>query len=113
MTVGGVKMAKSAGNLVLVSDLLADHTAAAVRMMILDRPWADGWDFSGASLEAAAARLADLYHAAGRTHEASRHGAAELRRLLAADLDVPGALDVAIETGGAPARLLISTLSLD
>lgn len=106
-------MAKSAGNLVLVSDLLADHTAATVRTMILDRPWADGWDFSAASLEAAAARLADLYHAAGRTHEASHHGAAELRRLLAADLDVPGALDVAIETGGAPARLLISTLSLD
>lgn len=81
--------------------------------MILDRPWADGWDFSAASLEAAAARLADLYHAAGRTHEASHHGTAEIRRLLAADLDVPGALDVAIETGGAPARLLISTLSLD
>jgi cysteinyl-tRNA synthetase len=113
VTVGGVKMAKSAGNLVLVSDLLANHTAATVRMMILDRPWADGWDFSGASLEAAAARLADLYHAAGRTHEASHHGAAEIRRLLAADLDVPGAVDVAIETGGAPARLLISTLSLD
>jgi cysteinyl-tRNA synthetase len=113
VTVGGVKMAKSAGNLVLVSDLLADHTAATVRMMILDRPWADGWDFSGASLEAAAARLADLYHAAGRTHEASLHGAAEIRRLLAADLDVPGAVDVAIETGGAPARLLISTLSFD
>lgn len=113
VTVGGVKMAKSAGNLVLVSDLLADHTAATVRMMILDRPWADGWDFSAASLEAAAARLADLYHAAGRTHEASHHGAAEIRRLLAADLNVPGALDVAIETGGAPARLLISTLGLD
>lgn len=113
VTVGGVKMAKSAGNLVLVSDLLADHTAATVRMMILDRPWADGWDFSAASLETAAARLADLYHAAGRTHEASHHGAAEIRRLLAADLNVPGALEVAIETGGAPARLLISTFSLD
>ena len=37
----------------------------------------------------------------------------EIRRLLAADLDVRGALDVATETGGAPARLLISTLSLD
>jgi cysteinyl-tRNA synthetase len=113
VTVGGVKMAKSAGNLVLVSDLLADHTAAAVRMMILDRPWVQGWDFSDASLEAAAARLADLYHAAGRTHGASQHGAAQVGRLLAADLDVHGALDVAIEAGGAPARLLVSTLSLD
>jgi cysteinyl-tRNA synthetase len=113
VTVGGVKMAKSAGNLVLVGDLLADQTAAAVRMMILDRPWAAGWDFSAMSLQTAAARLADLYRAAGRTREASQHGAAQIRRLLAADLDIPAALDVAIETGGAPARLLISTLSLD
>jgi len=113
VTIGGVKMAKSVGNLVLVEDLLACHTAAAVRLMILDRRWADDWDYSDASLKAAAVRLADLYQAAGRTHEASRHGAVEIRRLLAADLNVPAALEVAIEAGGAPARLLIATLGLD
>ena len=42
-----------------------------------------------------------------------RAGAAEIRRLLAADLNVPAALEAAIETGGAPARLLIATLGLD
>jgi cysteinyl-tRNA synthetase len=109
--VGGAKMAKSAGNLVLVSDLLAQHTAAAIRLMILDRPWADDWDYNGASLEAAAARLADLYRAAGRT--AAMGGAGEVRRLLAADLNVPDALEVALEEGGAAARLLIATLGLD
>ncbi len=113
VTVGGVKVAKSAGNLVLVSDLLAGHTAALVRLMILDRPWAEDWDYSGASLETAATRLADLYQAAGRTHAATRSGAPETRRLLAADLNVPAALEVAIETGGAPARLLVATLGLD
>jgi cysteinyl-tRNA synthetase len=113
VTIGGVKMAKSAGNLVLVEDLLARHTAAAVRLMILDRPWGDDWDYSGASLETAAARLADLYHAAGRTHEAGRGGGPEIRRLLAADLNVSAALQVAVETGGAPARLLMTTLGLD
>jgi len=113
VTIGGVKMAKSVGNLVLVEDLLARHTAAAVRLMILDRPWAGDWDYSDACLEAAAARLADLYHAAGRTGEANRYGADEIRRLLAADLNVPAALDAAIETGGAPARLLVTTLGLD
>jgi cysteinyl-tRNA synthetase len=112
VTVDGVKMAKSVGNLVLVGDLLVHHTAAALRLMILDRPWAQNWDYSAAALDAAAARLDDLYQAAGRTHQASAHGAAEVRRLLAADLDVPAALEVAIETGGAPARLLISTLGL-
>ena len=113
VTVGGVKMAKSAGNLVLVSDLLTRHTAAAVRMMILDRVWAEDWDYSSVSLEAAGARLADLYHAAGRTRTASQPADAEIRRLLATDLNVPAALEVAIETGGAPARLLIATLGLD
>jgi cysteinyl-tRNA synthetase len=111
--IGGVKMAKSVGNLVLVEDLLARHTSATVRLMILDRPWAEDWDYSDASLEAAAARLADLYYAAGRTHEANRYGADEIRRLLAADLNVPAALEAAIETGGAAARLLIATLGLD
>ena len=35
--VAGAKMAKSAGNLVLVGDLLAGYPAAAVRLLILDR----------------------------------------------------------------------------
>ena len=113
VTVDGVKMSKSVGNLVLVSDLLADHSAAALRLMILDRPWAEDWDYSAALLEAATARLADLYRAAGRTHEVSQHGTAEVRRLLAADLNIPAALQVATETGGASARLLIATLGLD
>src|SRR5215813_7126011 len=40
VTIDGAKMAKSAGNLVLLDDLLAVHPAGAVRLMILDRPWA-------------------------------------------------------------------------
>ena len=109
--VDGVKMAKSLGNLVLVSDLLGAHAAAAIRLMILDRPWAVDWEYSDASLDAAAARLADLYQAAGRAH-AARASAAEIRRLLATDLDVPAAVEVAIESGGAAARLLIAALGL-
>jgi cysteinyl-tRNA synthetase len=60
-------MAKSAGNLVLVSDLLARYPAAAVRLMILDRSWADDWDYQPDLLDAAARRLESLYSAAGRT----------------------------------------------
>jgi cysteinyl-tRNA synthetase len=110
--VDGVKMAKSLGNLVLVSDLLGAHTAAAIRLMILDRPWAEDWEYSDARLGAAAARLVDLYQAAGRTHAAGA-SATEIRRLLATDLDVPAAVEVAIEAGGAAARLLVATLGLD
>jgi hypothetical protein len=36
----------------------------------------------------------------------------ELRRLLATELDVRAALDLAIETGGGPARTLASILGL-
>src|SRR5262249_49364913 len=63
VTIGGAKMAKSAGNLVLLDDLLAKHPAGAVRLMILDRPWAQSWDYRPALLEGAAAPLANLYQA--------------------------------------------------
>ena len=64
--IGGAKMAKSAGNLVLVRDLVDDHPAAAVRLMILDRPWDQDWEYSPAVLDTAARRLEALYQAAGR-----------------------------------------------
>lgn len=111
VTIDGVKMAKSAGNLVLVSDLLTRTSAAAVRMMILDRRWPEDWEYGEAPLAAAEARLDSLYQAAGRT-DAAGSAAAEIGRLLATDLDVPGALDVAVEAGGAAARTLMTTLGL-
>jgi cysteinyl-tRNA synthetase len=112
VTLQGMKMAKSAGNLVLLDDLLAGHSAAAVRMMILDRPWAEDWDYAPGLLDAAAARLEGLYQAAARTSPASDGAVNEVGRLLAADLDVPAAIDFAIDAGGAPARALATTLGL-
>jgi cysteinyl-tRNA synthetase len=112
VTVDGAKMAKSAGNLVLLEELLGTHPAAAVRLMILDRPWAQSWDYHPGLLDAAGSRLESLYRAAGRTAPGHPGAVDEMRRLLAAELDVPAALDLAIETGGAPARTLASTLGL-
>jgi cysteinyl-tRNA synthetase len=112
VTIDGAKMAKSAGNLVLLDDLLAAHPAGAVRLMILDRPWAQGWDYRPALLEAATARLETLYQAAARNVPDDPAAAGELRRLLATDLNVPAALDLAAEAGGAAARTLASVLGL-
>ena len=112
VTIDGAKMAKSAGNLVLLDDLLAAHPAGAVRLMILDRPWAQGWDYRPALLDAAAIRLESLYRAAARNVPGGEAAVGELRRLLATDLDVPAALDLAIEAGGAAARTLASVLGL-
>jgi cysteinyl-tRNA synthetase len=112
VTVAGAKMAKSAGNLVLLEELLAGHPAAVIRLMILDRPWAQSWDYRPGLLDAAAARLEDLYQAAGRTTSSDPAAVDEMRRLLAAELDVPAALDLAIGTGGGPARTLAGILGL-
>ena len=112
VTIDGAKMAKSAGNLVLLDDLLAAHPAGAVRLMILDRPWARGWDYRPDLLAAATARLETLYQAAARNVPDDPAAVDELRGLLATDLNVPAALDLAAETGGATARTLASVLGL-
>jgi len=112
VTIDGAKMAKSAGNLVLLDDLLAAHPAGAVRLMILDRPWAQGWDYQPALLDAASVRLESLYRAAARNVPGGEAALGELRQLLANDLDVPAALDLATEAGGAAARTLASVLGL-
>ncbi|MGO9079765.1 MAG: cysteine--tRNA ligase [Streptosporangiaceae bacterium] len=113
--VDGAKMAKSAGNLVLVSELLAGHPAAAVRLLILDRRWAEDWDYHPAGLAAAAARLERLQSATGRPDAAAAGGptaVAAVRTALARDLDVPGALAIAEEEGGQAARVLGGVLGL-
>lgn len=112
VTIAGAKMAKSAGNLVLLEELLAGHPAAVVRLMILDRPWGRDWDYRPELLDAAAARLEDLYQAGGRSTASDPAAVAEMRRLLATELDVPAALDVAVETGGGPALTLAGVLGL-
>jgi cysteinyl-tRNA synthetase len=111
VTVHGAKMAKSTGNLVLVSDLLAHHSAAAVRLLILDRSWAESWDYVPASLEAAARRLELLQIGAGRP-DSSAAAVAAVRAALAEDLDVPSAIAIAEEAGGQAARVLGSLLGL-
>ena len=114
--VNGAKMAKSAGNLVLVSSVLAEYPAGSVRLLILDRRWDEDWDYDRAGLDAAAARLERLQAAAGRPDRSvpGTGGAAvdAVRAALANDLDVPAALRIAEESGGQAARVLGSLLGL-
>lgn len=107
----GSKMAKSTGNLTLVSELLRDHAPAAVRLLLLDRRWSEAWEFQAADLHTAAARLERLYAAAGRA-ESSTAATTAVTDALLADLDVPRALEVAEAEGGSAARHLIGVLSL-
>jgi cysteinyl-tRNA synthetase len=109
----GAKMAKSTGNLVLVSDVLENYTAAALRLCLIDRPWADGWDYAPAELAAATGRLERLYLAAARATSSTTPAAtAAVTQALCDNLNVSRALDLAEEAGGATARGLIATLGL-
>jgi L-cysteine:1D-myo-inositol 2-amino-2-deoxy-alpha-D-glucopyranoside ligase len=82
-----------------------------LRLLLLDRPWASGWDFSWDALTAAGERLDALYTAAG-TPAASEKAAAAVLDRLRSDLDVPAAVQVGLEEGGTAARLVIALLGL-
>jgi cysteinyl-tRNA synthetase len=84
----GAKMAKSTGNLTLVTDLLHDHPPAAVRLLVLNRPWHTPWEYQPADLDQAAADLETLYTAAGQPGTSPAATNAVTRALLD-NLDVP------------------------
>jgi cysteinyl-tRNA synthetase len=111
----GEKMAKSTGNLVLVTDLLRDQSPAVLRLMLLDRPWATPWDYTAEQLDRARSRLADLYAAAAKPGPDADdvEGEHAIVRILLDDLDISAAVDQAIATGGRPARVLVQVLALD
>ena len=106
----GAKMAKSTGNLVLVEDLLKEHSPGAIRLLILNRRWAEPWDYTDDQLDTAEAVLEQLYTAASTPGMAP--GAAAAPAALLDDLDVPRALAIALEDGGQAARTLIELLAL-
>ncbi len=106
----GEKMAKSTGNLVLVDDVLRTCSPAALRMLLIDRPYGAAWDYEPDDLDRAQARLDRLYAAAARS--GSEDGAGAIFDRLYDDLDVTGALDAAEEMGGEAARRLLTTLRL-
>jgi len=108
---GGAKMAKSTGNLTLVADLLRDHSPAAVRLLLLDRPWHLAWEYDPRDLERAADRLERLYAAAGRPGGGESATTAVTEALLD-DLDVPRAIDTALDGDGEAARLLLRVLAI-
>jgi cysteinyl-tRNA synthetase len=111
VTVGGEKMAKSAGNLAFVSDVLERWPADALRLLVLSRRWDESWDFSEPALDGAAAAL-DRLRARATVAGGPPSAGPEVGRALFDDLDVPRALAVAGEAGGEVARELLVVLGL-
>jgi cysteinyl-tRNA synthetase len=109
--INGAKMAKSTGNLILANDLLTTHSPAAIRLMCLGRPWAEPWSYSPEVLDQAAATIDELYAAAARP-DGTGAGVAAVPAALLHNLDVPTALNIALEDGGQAARTLVEILAL-
>jgi L-cysteine:1D-myo-inositol 2-amino-2-deoxy-alpha-D-glucopyranoside ligase len=95
---GGSKMSKSQGNLVLVSGLRrAGVDPAAVRLVLLRHHYRTEWDWTQELLDEAAGRLAAWRAAAdqvadGPVTDLDRSTVEQMRQRLADDLDAPGAV---------------------
>ena len=109
--VDGQKMAKSAGNLVMVQDLLDDWSPDAVRLLVLDRPWSEPWEYTKEALDDSSARLESLWRAAGR-HDGDETATDAAVQALLDDLDVHRALLIAEEAGGRTTREVARLLGL-
>ncbi len=108
--VEGRKMAKSAGNLVLVADLLERFSGSALRLGLLHRAWSEPWECADEVFASADGVLSGLRKAAGGALP-PRHHAGVLSRLVD-DLDVPGAVALALDEGGEAAAYLLDVLDL-
>ncbi len=108
----GAKMSKSTGNLVLVGDLLQRHPGPVVRLGLLHRPWHQPWDCDEAVFERATETLHSLLAAAGgrATEPVARHDG--VLAVLVHELDVPGAVRLALDEGGDAAAYLLRVLKL-
>jgi cysteinyl-tRNA synthetase len=107
----GRKMAKSTGNLVLLSDLLERFSGAALRLGLLHRPWDEPWECEERVFEDATALLAELDDVGGGpgAHSVRHDGVLEA---LATELDVPRAVAVARGEGREAVRYLLDVLKL-
>jgi len=102
----GVKMSKSLGNLVFISDLLKEWEAPAIRLAILDHSYRQDWDWTDDLLDVAAARV-DAWRAAGPGDGALD----EVRRALDDDLDTRSAI-AAIDDAASSGKRVSEAVSL-
>ena len=106
MGLGGVKMSKSLGNLVKVSELLnAGHTPDAIRLLLLATHYRSDRDFSEEALVAEEENAALLRRAAERAGDGPDALRAEPFRnafmdAMDNDLDTPGAIRVLLQLAG-------------
>jgi L-cysteine:1D-myo-inositol 2-amino-2-deoxy-alpha-D-glucopyranoside ligase len=110
---GGEKMSKSLGNLIIVGDLLREHEPAVLRLALLSQHYRSSWEWTDELLEVATDRLARWRAAPAGDGEAALAAA---RERLDDDLDAPGALraiDAASATGGTTTAAALLGVTLE
>jgi L-cysteine:1D-myo-inositol 2-amino-2-deoxy-alpha-D-glucopyranoside ligase len=95
---GGIKMSKSLGNLVFVSDLLKEWEPGAIRLAIIGEHYRTTWEWDDGLLLDAARRL-DMWRSAGSGDAALE----QVRAALDDNLDSPAAI-AAIDEAAAARR---------
>lgn len=91
----GEKMSKSLGNLVLVSDLLKDYSANAIRWLLISHHYRQVWEYTERDMKEAQSRMAAICRAAKKP---GKHGlvnkkiVSQFTELMDDDLDTPGVL---------------------
>lgn len=105
----GEKMAKSLGNLVMVSDLLGKYSANAIRFMLLSHHWRKLWEFEDSEMDDAAEKVKMLESLCHFEHFASEESGKdpsvkpqddiprEFIEALNNDLDIPKALEILVQ----------------
>ncbi len=82
-----------------------------MRLALLNRSRDQPWECTETEFADAASVLERLYAAAGSATDTTA-AVEEVLGLLVTELDVPGALELALDQGGQAARFLIQTLEL-
>ncbi|MBA2528968.1 MAG: cysteine--tRNA ligase [Euzebyales bacterium] len=106
----GVKMSKSLGNLVFVSDLLERFESGAVRRYLLAHHYRQGWSYDDADLDEAAAGYKRWRDAAGRDGRRDDL-AARFAAAMDDDLDTPAAIATLDEAAAAGAGATLRDLA--
>ena len=106
----GVKMSKSLGNLVFVSDLRERFDPMAVRRYLLEHHYREAWTYDEQQLIEAAAGVKRWAEAAGGQGEAPE-AAAAFHTAMTTDLDTPGAIRALDEAAAAGAGATVRQLA--
>ncbi|HMA35130.1 MAG TPA: cysteine--tRNA ligase [Chloroflexia bacterium] len=106
VSLGGIKMSKSLGNMVFVDQILQTHSANALRLAILGQPYRAPYEYHAADVDTAEAQIARLTAALARPspHGAPARTAGVRERFTATlqdDFDTPAAIGVLLELAGA------------